>query len=174
MNTHQTSLLKDSHCSYCGSRFTEQNIYPRKCFVCYNDTWKNPIPVVVMLIPIWGNGYLIQQRNIEPEKGGWAFCGGYIDAGEEWNEAAARELKEEMGLQAKPDEFRVVDVRNDTSGHMIIFCAHDGFTLSELQSSFIPNEEVAGYNFIYEESLDKVKLCFPLHQEMFLEWLAKQ
>jgi hypothetical protein len=29
---------KNSHCGYCGTKFAEQKLWPRKCFVCSKDT----------------------------------------------------------------------------------------------------------------------------------------
>jgi len=33
----KTEFKKDSHCSWCGNKYSEQIKYPRKCFVCYNE-----------------------------------------------------------------------------------------------------------------------------------------
>lgn len=159
---------KGSHCTFCGARFTEQVNWPRKCFVCYNDSFKNSVPVVVMIVPVWGQGYLIQQRGIDPKKGGWSFPGGYIDFGEEWQEAAVRELKEEMGLNSSPEQFKMLEVRNDGEGHMLIFCNHPGFTAYDVQQAFEPNAEVMAYEILSEDN--QREICFPLHKEVFSKY----
>lgn len=156
---------KNSHCSYCGTRFTEQVLWPRKCFRCYNDTWSNPLPVVCVLLNFWENnslGTLIQKRNIEPKKGEWALTGGYIDDGETWREAAAREVWEELGMKVIPEGFTILDVTSNTSkSNILIFASHiRAFHMDEI--NFRPNEEVQEIKIVH----DAIELAFPTHTEM--------
>jgi ADP-ribose pyrophosphatase YjhB (NUDIX family) len=175
-----TNLIKDSHCSFCGTRFTEQIVWPRKCFSCYNDSYKNPIPVVVVLIPTLKRneikrygadsyqeyGWLIEQRNINPEKGGWALPSGYIEFGETWQQAAAREMEEEVGFVTKPEEFLLLEVVNSLGGNMLIFCTHRPVYEDEIK--FRPNHEVSAVQFPTRP--DKVELCFPTHTMMWQKY----
>ncbi|MET9183251.1 NUDIX hydrolase [Kitasatospora aureofaciens] len=48
---------------------------------------------------------LLIQRADEPYKGSWALPGGYVDEGETTRKAAARELEEETGIVAAPEEL---------------------------------------------------------------------
>lgn len=166
INPPKTDFKKDSHCSYCGTKFTEQKSWPRKCFICYNESYKNPTPVVVTVIPVCGRkpndvGYLIIKRGINPKKGGWAFPGGYIDTGETWQHAAVRELEEEMGLKTKEEDYRLLSIHHSKEDdNMLIFCAHKGIRHEDID--FVPNHEVEDYKLIY--SPGQLELCFPLHQ----------
>jgi 8-oxo-dGTP diphosphatase len=147
---------KHSHCSYCGTRFTEQVLWPRKCFRCYNDSWSNPLPVVVVLQPVcirtslWTHQYglLIQQRNIEPEKGKWALTGGYIDDGETWQEAAVRESNEELGLVIDPSYLKLYDVGSSTKKNNILICCVNNQVLP--WEPTLPNEEGLKDKFLRE------------------------
>ncbi len=154
-----------SHCSYCGTIFAEQKLYPRKCFRCGNDQWSNPLPVVCTLLNVWENnrlGTLIQKRNIEPKKGEWALTGGYIDNGESWREAVVREVWEELGLKTIPEGYTVLDATSNTSKtNILIFVSHiRAIHMDEI--SFRPNEEVQEIKIIHEA----VELAFPTHTEM--------
>jgi len=157
--------IKNSHCSYCGTRFTEQVAWPRKCFRCYNDSYSNPLPVVVVFLNVWeGNklGTLIQQRNIQPKKGEWALTGGYIDGGETWQEAAGREVYEELGIKTIPNGFHLLEVHSNTSkSNLLIFCSYLQ-TLRLEDIHFTPNEEVSAIQIVH----DAVELAFPTHTEM--------
>ncbi|MDX3570817.1 NUDIX hydrolase [Streptomyces sp. ID05-47C] len=52
------------------------------------------------------DGYvLLIERGWDPHKGQWALPGGHVDPGETSREAAARELAEEAGVYAAPEEL---------------------------------------------------------------------
>lgn len=167
----KTDFKRDSHCGYCGTKFTEQEKWPRMCFRCYNESYKNPIPIIVTLVPVHDDsrdvvcqcGWLIEQRGIEPQKGGWALPSGYIDFGETWQQAAVRELQEEVGLDTKPEDWKLVTIVTPPSGNMLIFCAHKGVRKSEIK--FQPNKEVLAIDFPILPT--HANLCFPSHNEVW-------
>ncbi|MFI1586136.1 NUDIX domain-containing protein [Embleya sp. NPDC020630] len=53
---------------------------------------------------------LLIERGWDPHKGSWALPGGYVDAGETFRVAAARELAEEACLWVDAEELREVGV----------------------------------------------------------------
>jgi ADP-ribose pyrophosphatase YjhB (NUDIX family) len=80
----------------------------------------NPLPVVVMLVPV-DDGLLLIRRGIEPGKGKWAFPGGFVDLGETWQEAGAREVFEETHLEIDPADICEFQVRSAPDGTLLIF-----------------------------------------------------
>lgn len=90
---------RHAHCGPCGARFPEGLAFPRRCAACGHVTYVNPVPVAVLLLPV-DDGLLVIRRAIEPRKGQLALPGGFIDLGESWQAAAARELREETGHEA--------------------------------------------------------------------------
>ena len=64
---------------------------------------------------------LLIQRGREPGRGYWAVPGGMVDLGEESRAAAAREAKEETGLDVEVGEvFWVADaIRRDAGGRVV-------------------------------------------------------
>ncbi|MFD9832162.1 NUDIX domain-containing protein [[Kitasatospora] papulosa] len=55
------------------------------------------------------DGYvLLIERGWDPHKGQWALPGGHVDPGETSRTAAARELAEEAGVYAAPEELTQV------------------------------------------------------------------
>lgn len=185
-----SELVKNSHCSYCGTRFTEQKLWPRKCFRCYNDSWSNPLPVVVVMLKIAKvvstglggqtvTGLLIQRRGIEPKKGEWALTGGYIDAGETWQQAAVREVREELNLEIQESSLELYGVESSTKkDNILIFCTSrgvwdwKGYDDPGLEDFFrndkhIPNHEVEEVGVMWEP----MELAFPAHTKFANQFL---
>lgn len=161
--------MRNDFCNFCGTAYVDKTPVHLTCTACNNITYRNPMPVVVALVPVFQRdaacqcGWLVEQRNIMPEKGGWALPGGYIELGETWQEAAARELNEELGLVTKPKDYTLFDVVNSANKNLLIFCAHTGVWWDEIK--FVPNEEVSAIQApVLPEHLE---LCFPTHNEMW-------
>src|SRR5688500_15582799 len=95
-------MQKDRHCSHSGGAFATGSAYPRTCESCKNVTYKNPIPVAVLLLPV-DDGLLGIKRGIEPKEGMLALPGGFVDHAETWQEGAARELFEETNIVVDPN-----------------------------------------------------------------------
>jgi ADP-ribose pyrophosphatase YjhB (NUDIX family) len=68
-----------------------------------------------------GNGIVVIRRSIEPQKGTLTLPGGYIDFGETWQEAGARELWEETGIAIDAAELTLYDVMNGLDGTLVVF-----------------------------------------------------
>lgn len=113
-------MTKNSHCSHCGHPFVVDQPWPRTCDNCGRMSFLNPLPVVVMLVPV-DDGLLLIRRGIEPGRGKWAFPGGFVDLGETWQEAGAREVFEETHLEIDPAEIREFQVRSAPDGTLLIF-----------------------------------------------------
>jgi ADP-ribose pyrophosphatase YjhB (NUDIX family) len=87
---------------------------------CGSKSYLNPIPVVVLLLPL-ADGVVVIRRGIEPQKGTLTLPGGYIDYGESWQEGAQRELYEETGITVALDQISLYDVQNGLDNTLVIF-----------------------------------------------------
>lgn len=76
--------------------------------------WVNPA-IAVNLIIEDRNRILLVKRKFEPFKGLWSLPGGYIEYGENVEEALKREAKEECGLDVKPS--KIVGVYSNPKRH---------------------------------------------------------
>lgn len=156
---------KHSHCSYCGCRFTQQQLWPRRCSGCGRTSYLNPLPVVVMLLPLAG-GLVVVRRNIEPSRGTLTLPGGYLDLGETWQEGAKRELLEETGIDLGDSAVRLYDVQNGLDDTLVVF------GLAEEQPSTVlrpfSSAETQEVTMIYEP----VELGFPLHTEVVAQYFG--
>lgn len=96
-----------------------------------NYTYKYARPAVTCDIVVFKGGFyhntptkvLLITRGQEPFKGMLAIPGGFMEQDEELNECAARELKEETGVNINPSRFRQVltigDKNRDPRGRII-------------------------------------------------------
>ncbi len=116
----QTEFVKDSHCSYCGAAFPDGLSWPRRCPECQNVTYRNPLPVSVVLLPI-DDGLLLVRRTQEPAAGKLALPGGFIEVGETWQEAGAREVREETGFTVDAGGIRLFDAQSAPDGTLLVF-----------------------------------------------------
>lgn len=156
---------KNSHCSYCGYPFPDGLSWPRTCSACRAVSYANPIPVAVVVQPV-DDGALCIRRGIEPRRGMLALPGGFINLGESWQAAAARELREETGIDIHPDSIRTLRVFSAPDSTLLVFGIAPALAASDLP----PFETTA-------ESTELVivtraeELAFPLHTEVLREFL---
>lgn len=161
---------RNSHCSYCGRPFDPGQPWPRTCAHCGNMTFLNPTPVAVVLVPV-DQGLLAVRRNIEPARGQLALPGGYVNLGETWQAAGAREVREETGLRLAPEELTVVAVHSTPppSHNVLIFGLARPRTASDL-AAFTPNEETSELAVLTEPQ----PLAFSLHTRVAGEFFASR
>jgi ADP-ribose pyrophosphatase YjhB (NUDIX family) len=165
--------MKDSYCSYCGQAFAAEQPWPRKCARCGNLTFRNPKPVVVVVQPV-DDGVALILRNVEPQRGKWALPGGYIDFGERWEEAAARELEEETGISADPGAAVLMRVENGTDGQtLLLFCRFPRITAAALPA-LRDTAEISGRMVATPETLDAVDFAFLIHRRIIAEFFERK
>lgn len=78
------------------------------CRACGYVFYLDPKVAVGTIIAVEDGRIVLVRRRIEPGYGKWVFPGGYVDRGEPLADAAAREAREECGLEVRID--RLVNV----------------------------------------------------------------
>ena len=103
-----THITPFAYCSSCGTRYPDDGGWPRACANCGRVTYRNPLPVAVVIVPIGpaGEGVLLVRRAVAPHIGQLALPGGYVNYGETWQAAGAREVAEETGVLLDPATIR--------------------------------------------------------------------
>ena len=164
--------FKNDFCSYCGHRFNGY-VYPKTCNMCDNITYINPLPVVVLLpvIDLGDNyGVLLVKRGHEPKKGLWSLPGGYMEVGEEVNEALAREVREETSLIIEPSRIKIKEIKLSTDKVHLVISGKVILSLDKVNEEIkIDNNEVVGYKIITEPE----DLAFDLHTELSNKFLRE-
>ena len=90
-------------CQRCGAALAEKEVEGRArryCASCGFIVFLDPKVAAAVLVEVDGRLVLVR-RGIEPAMGRWAFPSGYVDRGEALEEAAAREVREETGLDVR-------------------------------------------------------------------------
>lgn len=161
------------HCTHCGAPFAAESGWPRTCGACGRVSYRNPLPVVVVLIPVLDRGgLLVIRRSVaaDPGFGQLALPGGFIDINDPtWQHAAARELREETGVELPPDAFTEFRVRSAPNGTLLLFTLGRAVTSGAL-SAFAGTNETSELAVIAEPQ----ELAFPLHTEAARLWFERR
>lgn len=163
----KTMYQKDLHCSFCGTRFLDNLAWPRRCEQCGNTSYKNPLPVAVLLLPV-DDGVLVIRRSIAPRLGELALPGGFIEWGERWQDAAARELYEEAGITINPATISIYQVHSVPDGMLLIFGVGERCAAADLPP-FTPTPECSERIIVTHP----MPLAFPLHTAVLADFLDK-
>jgi 8-oxo-dGTP diphosphatase len=167
-----TKRLPHGHCSYCGAEYAADAGWPRTCPSCGETVWRNPLPVALLLVPVLtvdegAPGVVAVRRDIEPARGELCLPGGFIEFGETWEQAAARELREEAGLHADPGEVTLFDVAS-TGHHVLIFG-----TVPARQASSLPPSAATDESTEWVVLTKPETLAFPTHTDALAAFFAR-
>ena len=169
------------HCIHCGHPLPD-HVGHQKCGQCNQWNYRNPIPVVALVLRSWEPrclalhdhaGVLVIRRGIEPCKGQWSFPGGFIDYGESWQQAACRETQEEVGVSLDPQHLTLLDVVTTPSNRMVFFVGNtgriltsqDAWTSHDLTKDHNDNgeQEILAIDLYHAEDQATQTLCFYSH-----------
>ena len=126
-------------------------------------TYRNPVPVAVAVVPVGEEGLLAVRRAIPPV--GLALPGGYVELGERWQDACARELREETGVEVDPEAIREIRVLSAPDGTLLVFGRTPPVDRAAL-GAFRASDEASGVEVLAGPRED---LVFPLHAQVVRE-----
>lgn len=89
------------YCPRCASGLTEGDVREHRrlfCPRCGYIVYMTPAPVTCVLVERGDGAVLLVRRKYAPQAGRWCIPAGFIEAGEAPAESAAREVREETGL----------------------------------------------------------------------------
>ena len=160
--------VKNSHCSYCGSLYPDDLVWPRRCPACDSVTYRNPLPVSVVLLPA-GGGLLLVRRTNEPGRGKLGLPGGFIEWGETWRAAGARELNEETGIRIEASGLCLFDAVSAPDSTLLVFGLASPVSEADLPPFVATNE--TSEIVIGREPME---LAFSTHTEMMRRYFEEK
>ena len=112
------------------------------------------INVVAAVITNENNKILITQRNLKKSQGGlWEFPGGKIESGETKEQAIVREIKEELDVNIRADQYideKVFNYPENDINLIAIKCSilNGNIVLKEHEDAkWVTSDELVNYNF---------------------------
>ena len=106
MQENEASFFK--FCPNCGSQnLSYTNNFKLHCFDCDFVLYHN-IAAAVAVVFTFEDKILFTVRNVDPDKGKLDLPGGFIDPNENAEEAACREIQEELGLAIAPHHLTYI------------------------------------------------------------------
>jgi len=142
-------------CQRCGAPMTWQDRFGRQRPICPRCDWVYfPDPKVAAAALIERDGQVLLVRRVnDPERGKWTLPAGFVDAGEDPAQAAARECLEETGLLVRVDCLLNVlfGLEHPRGAHIIIF-----YRAEIISGTPTPGDDVDRVAFFSREQLPEL------------------
>jgi 8-oxo-dGTP diphosphatase len=152
------------YCLHCGGSLAPRELegYARPaCAACGWIHYEDPKVAVAVLVGRDGK-LLLNRRAIEPGLGAWSFPSGYVNRGEVLEEAAAREVQEETGLDVEIGGlFGVYSER----GNPVVLVV---YTASTIRGEAAAGPEVSEVGWFTPDGLPP--LAFPHDYAIIARW----
>ena len=162
---------KVRYCSACGTRVITQEVFGRLrpvCPACGQVHFQDPKVAASVLVIQEGKVLLVRRVN-PPHQGEWALPAGFVDAGEDPREAAARECLEETGLAVRvTDLIDVVSGREHPHGADIVI-VYQGEVLA---GKLVAGDDACEVGYYAPENLPP--LAFDATRRAIQTWLEQQ
>jgi ADP-ribose pyrophosphatase YjhB (NUDIX family) len=165
--------VKYLYCYHCGTKTISKTIDGRQrsyCERCNLPLYENPVPSVAVVITNQLGQVLLVRRNVEPGIGEWCLPGGFIEIGETPQQAAVREINEEIGININdPQLLGIGSHLNGYYGDVLIIGFH---VKIDAGVKMIPGDDVSEAGFFSIN--DRPKLIFRVHEDFLTAWMKKQ
>ncbi len=153
-NTHPINVLK--YCPRCGSaQFPATSHRSFKCRDCSFNYFVNSSAAVAVLLFNEKGEILLTRRAVEPHLGKLDLPGGFIDPGESGEEAAIREVQEELGIQIHSLQYFGSFPNEYVFSGFTVFTIDLAFlAMTENLHQMIAADDVASFEFRKPQDVD--------------------
>jgi len=159
-------------CPLCASGLQYRHVCDRMRLACSAPDcrfvhWENPKPVAVVLVDM-GDSLVLTRRRYAPQVGFWCLPGGFVEAHEDAQLAAAREVQEETGLEVEITGLLGVYSPDSDANEVII-----AYSARLIGGTLNAGEEVLEVGqFTFDKLPDDIG--FPKHKEIIHNWFERK
>lgn len=153
------------YCFVCGDTYIT-NERPLKCDKCGHIEYINPSSCVVVGFINSAKELLLIKRNIEPHADTWDLPGGFVELNESFEQAAQREMQEELNLKINISELIYINSAPDNylySG--VVYCTLGigfAYSLSEKEIDQIhAQDDAKEFKFFAYNDIPLNEIKFP-------------
>jgi 8-oxo-dGTP diphosphatase len=159
-----------SFCPKCGGELIRRLLKTSepmrlRCERCHFVFFLDPKVAVGTIVSLEGR-ILLLRRGIEPSYGKWVFPGGFVDRGEELEDAAVRETREETNLGVRIT--RLLNVYS-TKDHPVIVIVYVGEAVDGQPSA---GDEALEVDLFNPSKIPWDELAFPNTSQALREYLG--
>ena len=162
------------YCPRCGNAPQQIGENPFQCEACGHRHFFGPVSAVAGIITDAAGRILVLIRNRDPGRGLFGIPGGFCDPGETAEQSLAREIREEVGLEATAMKY-LGSFPNEYVYRGAILPVTDLFFTAEVSSTqgiCLQQEEICDYQFCAPQDLQLEQFAFQSNRralELFLE-----
>ena len=157
------------HCPDCGARLVapREPVISQTCGACGAIHYRNAKPCAGAVVVQQGR-VLLGRRAVEPAQGCWDIPGGFLEPWEHPMDAAAREVREETGLEVRlgPLVAVVMDTYHDRDYTLNLY-----YLAEVIGGREQPADDLAELRWFEPRELP-AELAFAHCQSVFAEWQA--
>ncbi|HTK09232.1 MAG TPA: NUDIX hydrolase [Ktedonobacteraceae bacterium] len=148
------------YCPLCATPLTKKWIDHVQRTTCPQCTFIHyPHPKLVAIAVVHqGDTLLLGKRAIEPKKDLWSFFGGYVEQGEQVEQAAIREVKEETNLDVQLEGL--IGIYSEQGEPHVLVVYEASILNTDIGTLSTPNDEVSELAFFPQNELPP--LAFPV------------
>lgn len=160
-STHPSDIMK--YCPSCGAQKFSFN--GEKLFTCGNCSFNyyiNPATAVAVIIEAPDGRIVVTRRKNTPRAGYLDLPGGFVDMMESAEDAAGREVLEELGITVKNLRYIGSSPNEYVFRGISYFTCDMGFVCeSDELPQMLPADDVSEAFLIRPEDIDRREICFP-------------
>lgn len=155
------------YCTECGHELGEREVQGKQrpaCPACGAVVFQDPKLAVAVLIERAGRLLLGRRGPTASAAGKWSFPAGFVDRGEQVEDAAAREVREETGLAVRLDGLLGL---YSARGNPVVLAAYAG---SIVGGALAPDDDLIELAFFPLDALPEP--AFAHDRQIVADWLA--
>ena len=148
------------YCPLCRGSFESKKIEPDEdlrlvCFDCGYVHYQNPTPTVLAIIEKKGK-LLLVKRQRDPYKDYWDLPGGFLEIGQNLEEALRAEIREELGVGMKSATYFKSSVSFYKTKHGVENIVGVAFKVKVDSHDFMPGSDALEVLFFEKDNLPQI------------------